>query len=293
MFQFQFQFQSLSYYPFGLTIDGFTQELNPNFPRQAYKYNGKEELLEGIYDYGARMYDPATARWASVDPLASDMPNWSPYNYTFNNPIRFIDPDGKCPWCIGGIIGGLTDYGLQVTGNFIQGKTGLDAFTDVNKTSIATSAVAGAAGVGIISRIKDAKNLATKTKVALEMTTDGVLNVGQQALNKGEVDLTETAVAATAGTVFRGKTQDAIHSSAAKKGQKLAKETNTAQRKAQNAVQNSSREGKIKQKKAIANAKKQEMQHHQNVTDRKAAAGGVVSSGVIVKTVNLNKNNDN
>ena len=86
--------QSISYYPFGLSIDGFTNELNPNFPRQAYKYNGKEELLEGIYDYGARMYDPATTRWASVDPLAEYAPNWTPYRYGFNNPILYTDPTG-------------------------------------------------------------------------------------------------------------------------------------------------------------------------------------------------------
>jgi RHS repeat-associated protein len=44
-----------------------------------------------------RAYDPALGRWWQVDPMASEMSSWTPYNYGFNNPIRFNDPLGDRP----------------------------------------------------------------------------------------------------------------------------------------------------------------------------------------------------
>ncbi|MCH4148112.1 MAG: RHS repeat-associated core domain-containing protein [Prevotella sp.] len=82
------------YYPFG-GLMGESRNLTSN---QKYKYNGKElDRMHGLdwYDYGARMYDAALGQWHSMDPLAEKYMGISPYVYCMDNPVKFIDPDGK------------------------------------------------------------------------------------------------------------------------------------------------------------------------------------------------------
>ena len=90
---------SNDYYPFGLNfinpLGGSQQVYNPSTTYKNYKYNGKELQETGMYDYGARFYMPDIGRWGVVDPLAETSRRWSTYTYVYNNPLRFIDPDGR------------------------------------------------------------------------------------------------------------------------------------------------------------------------------------------------------
>ncbi|WP_061084474.1 DUF6443 domain-containing protein [Chryseobacterium indologenes] len=85
-----------NYYPFGLNHIGGSN-MSPFSNYHSYKFGGKELQETGMYDFEARMYMPDLGRWGVIDPMAEAMRRYSPYNYAFNNPISFIDPDGMQP----------------------------------------------------------------------------------------------------------------------------------------------------------------------------------------------------
>ncbi len=83
------------YYAFGMQQPG--RSFNSSGTR--YGFNGKEKDQNGefgltAYDYGFRIYNPALARFLSVDPLASSYAELTPYQYASNKPINSIDLDG-------------------------------------------------------------------------------------------------------------------------------------------------------------------------------------------------------
>jgi RHS repeat-associated protein len=85
-------YQHLEYFAFGET---FVEE-HSNTWRTPYLFNGKELDDEtGLYYYDARYYDPVTSVWQSVDPMTDKYPDLSAYSYCANNPINYVDPDGR------------------------------------------------------------------------------------------------------------------------------------------------------------------------------------------------------
>ncbi|WP_228393949.1 SpvB/TcaC N-terminal domain-containing protein [Chryseobacterium artocarpi] len=99
--------------PFGET---FIEQQVAGLYENPYKFNAKElDSESGLYYYGARYYNPRLSIWYGVDPLAIYNPvvehqfygngehnsgffflgNLNPYIYTYQNPVRYIDPNGK------------------------------------------------------------------------------------------------------------------------------------------------------------------------------------------------------
>lgn len=95
------------------TTDPFGGNLDQEIPITPWLFATKEYDPETklIY-FGYRYYDPSIQRWLSKDPLSQKEDNL--YTYCFNNPLRYIDPDGRFT-----IVIPLIDLTLGVLGKAI------------------------------------------------------------------------------------------------------------------------------------------------------------------------------
>ena len=95
----QFTDGNVTRYAYNFSIEREKRKLSCSSEREKNrpKVNGKEfDKMHGLntYDYGARQYNPVTARWDRVDPLCEKYYAISPYAYCGDNPINAIDDKG-------------------------------------------------------------------------------------------------------------------------------------------------------------------------------------------------------
>jgi RHS repeat-associated protein len=131
------------YYPFGLTMSGISSKaLAFGDPKNRKGYAGNEiqdkEFSDGsgldLYDFNARTYYHQIGRFIQIDPLSeeADQEGWSPYHYSYDNPITYSDPDGKCPCLIIPIIQAIAAAVAAGTTTYVVVKSYENADLDLN-----------------------------------------------------------------------------------------------------------------------------------------------------------------
>ena len=191
--------QVTHYYPFG----GIYGDAGLNAEFQPYKYNGKElDRMHGLdwYDYGARQYDAAgVPMFTTIDPMAEKYYHLSPYAYCANNPVKYIDKEGKIfetVWDVANVMVGVYSF----SDNISQGNFGA-AFVDgvgILADAIATALpiLPGGAGAAIQSarladKATDAVNAADKTNDVLKAMQRGRESEARILKEMGEVKNTQ------------------------------------------------------------------------------------------------------
>ena len=84
------------YYPFGMEMPGRTVSSE----KSRFGFNGQEKDNEmkgngNSIDFTARMYDTRVGRFLSLDPLSKKFPSESNFSFAGNNPIYYVDREGK------------------------------------------------------------------------------------------------------------------------------------------------------------------------------------------------------
>ncbi len=162
------------YLPFGEECTTGACATNPGVADgQPRRFTGKERDSETGLDYfGARYYAQHVGRFTTIDPVFTwrenllDPQRWNRYAYGRNNPLRYVDPDGKVP--IPAIVAGFWaayEVGSQVYDAYTLGTTLADPNATAGEKAVAT-------GGFVIGAIAPGGGYGTAGKAALGKADD-------------------------------------------------------------------------------------------------------------------------
>ena len=171
---------------------------------QPYRFLGNELYTSnslGLYDFSARMYDPALGRFLSVDPMAEGYRHLSPYAYCAGNPVVYVDKDGQVIGrvVVGAVVGAAINGGIAL----LSGESGRDVLG-----AVARGAVDGGIA-GLTFGMSMGTTLAGKIAVcaAVGAATSTASSTVGQLVESGSVDAKVVATDAAVGAVTGGISQ--------------------------------------------------------------------------------------
>ena len=168
---------------------------------QPYRFLGNELYTSnslGLYDFSARMYDPALGRFLSVDPMAEGYRHLSPYAYCAGNPAVYVDKDGQVIGrvVVGAVVGAAINGGIAL----LSGESGREVLG-----AAARGAIEGGVA-GLTFGMSMGTTLAGKIAVsaAVGAATSTASSTVGQLVESGGVDAKVVATDAAVGAVVGG-----------------------------------------------------------------------------------------
>lgn len=173
------------YTPYGVSVPSMGAA--PNGVGYTGHVNDPES---GLVYMQARYYDPVVGRFLSVDPvgvLEDSLLHFNRYIYGYNNPVKFNDPDGRCPFCVplavagrvaaSAAIGAAIEVGVQMA---FEGKS----LSEVDTSDVAVAAAVSGAlpGMGSLAlRIKTAAPIVQRSVKAIKILSSQSRNTASRA----------------------------------------------------------------------------------------------------------------
>lgn len=200
------------YYPYGMIMAG--RSGNSGQADTKYRFISKERDAETGYDWlDARGYDARIGRFLAVDPLADkvSLVSWSTYHYSFNNPIRFIDPSGMEGEDNNRKKGQDVKDGVKITNISVVNKKGESStvtvkFKNTKDGASSDNKVDSGLKTAVEGAVKGAAETTEISEITITATTNGVhgensRHYSGKALDIGEINGKSVGSIGSAGPV--------------------------------------------------------------------------------------------